>query len=282
MLTSTLCCETKELSVPAKPVGRATVLPGAVRFSFNDNVNPTYRGRIVVADDEVRMGFIKDLDAKQLANELLAATLAREAGLPVPEPFLGLVSNGDLPIAHAPPTTDGNAHYVFVSVDVETPALWQQYDPADVTAYEEACHRLSKWPLVGKFYGFDSWVANIDRHQGNILFSSSDIYLIDHGHVFSGPKWSNSTLIPAQIYTNKIKDWLTPYIPDSAKADCLSEGMGASYDDTDFVGEMCAGSFALDFLDSSEGGSLVDFLCNRAKALEPIIQDALCMPSGTI
>ena len=55
----------------------ATVLPGAKAFR-EGNVSETFRGQILLADGSVRSAVIKDLDQKELSNELLAAVLARE------------------------------------------------------------------------------------------------------------------------------------------------------------------------------------------------------------
>lgn len=144
------------MTIPSLNVGLARVMPGAEAFKFEDNVNPTYRGRLLVGDDDIRLGFIKDLDSKQLANELLASALALAAGLPVPEPYLAFVEDGDLPIKAAPKSADGSGHYVFASVDAQTPALWQCYDVKDETAYDDACMKLATWAKTGLMYGFDS------------------------------------------------------------------------------------------------------------------------------
>jgi len=65
----------------------ATVLPGAKAFK-EGNVNDTYRGQILLADGTVKSAVIKDLDQKQLANELLASVLAHAAALPTPDAYL--------------------------------------------------------------------------------------------------------------------------------------------------------------------------------------------------
>lgn len=264
------------MTVPSLNVGLATILPGAEPFKFENNVNPTYRGRFLIGGDEIRLGFIKDLDSKQLANELFASALAIAAGLPVPKPYLGFVANGDLPIKAAPIAANGDGHYVFASADAQTPALWQCYDAADETAYDDACRKLAAWAQAGLMYGFDSWIANTDRHQGNLLFEGSKVYLIDHGHAFAGPNWQVADLIPEEIFSNKIKQWLTPYIPDGRKAKLLAEAMAvASLANDNLLGEAGGGSNFANFLGDGEGSALVNFLKARGPHLAPIIADAL-------
>ena len=34
--------------------------------------------------------------------------------------------------------------------------------------------KLRTWSDVGGMFGFDSWIANTDRHQGNLLFSGKN------------------------------------------------------------------------------------------------------------
>jgi hypothetical protein len=141
----------------------ATVLPGAMPFK-EGNVNETYRGQVLLSDNSVRGAILKDLDARQLANELLVSALAQQAGLPTPEAYLALVRGGDLPVVHGP--------YLL--------------------------------------YGFDAWVANIDRHPGNLLFGGKEqVWLIDHGHCLSGPSWTPEDLQEDGDYQNRLTEWLT-------------------------------------------------------------------------
>lgn len=264
------------MTVPTMNVGLATVLPGAASFKFENNVNPTYRGRVVVGDNDIRLAFIKDLDSKQLANELLAAALATGAGLPIPRPYLGFVPEGDLSLSAAPASADGSGRYVFVSVDAQTPAIWQCYDQADPTAYEDACRRLGVWSKTGLMYGFDSWIANTDRHQGNLLFEGDNVYLIDHGHAFAGPTWTVADLDPGKIFSNKLRDWLTPHIAQDQREQKLAEAMSLSSlaNDNSLTEASSASNFG-QFLDASEGPALVSFLKDRGQQLEPIVADAL-------
>jgi hypothetical protein len=79
----------------------ATVLPGAKGFR-EGNVNDTFRGQVLLEDGTVRGAIIKDLDRTQLSNEVLTSVLARAAGLPTPDVYLGLVRGSDLPVTKAP------------------------------------------------------------------------------------------------------------------------------------------------------------------------------------
>lgn len=269
------------MTVPNLTVGLARVLRGAEPFKFEHNINDTYRGRVLVANNEIRLGFIKDLDSKQLANELLAASLAMAAGLPVPQPFLGYVAAGDLPVMKAPSSADDNGRYVFVSLDAETPALWQCYNENDESAYNAACKKLVEWAQTGLLYGFDSWIANTDRHQGNLLFEGDRVYLIDHGHAFAGPAWKVGDLVPAAHFTNKLKLWLTEHIPHDDKEKLLAAAMAvATLANDNTLQEAQDGSKFGQFLTEIEVPALVKFLKARSAHLQPLVADALGTDSG--
>lgn len=77
---------------------------------------------------------------------------------------------------------------------------------------------ITVWPPLGRLYGFDAWIANVDRHAGNILFGSrADAWLIDHGHAFTGPAWTSQELDPKASYRHRLKDWLTEHLTQAGR-----------------------------------------------------------------
>jgi hypothetical protein len=186
------------------------VLPGAIAFK-EGNVNDTFRGQILLADQTVHSAIIKDLDARQLANELLVAVLGRALGLPVPDVALGRARPEDLAAIKAPQLADAS-RIVFVSRDVKVPNLTHSIkaNATNPAVLQTILDALKDWPALGSLYAFDSWVANVDRHQGNLLFGGRDeIWLIDHGHCFSGAAWQASDLGSDNPYLHKLALWLT-------------------------------------------------------------------------
>lgn len=201
-----------------KFIALGTVLAGPERFEFNGNVNSVFRGRVLRDDGEIVHAFIKDLDARQLGNELLAAAMGLAVGLPVPPPLIAFAGPDTVPATKIP-LEDGSGHIVFATADVHTPPILQLLRAAGPHALQ-IVKRLSEWPELGSLYGFDSWIANTDRHCGNLLFSGdSDVWLIDHGHSFTGPAWTSSELVPDQDYGNKLAAWLSPALNPSRKAE---------------------------------------------------------------
>ncbi len=189
----------------------ARVLPGAIPFSHG-NINDTYRGLILTTNGQVRSAILKDLSTIELANELLATCLIRSSGLPTPEVYLTLATPNNL-MASKGPIWEGEGRLVFASVDVKTPNITRRAQILDDFGQRLLLQEFASWVDLGKLYGFDAWVANIDRHPGNLLFGNSDeVWLIDHGHCFTGPTWLPADLISSQMFQNKLAMWLTPYL----------------------------------------------------------------------
>jgi hypothetical protein len=146
----------------------ATILPGAIAFK-EGNVNETFRGQVLLADGSVKHAIIKDLDETQLCNELLTAVLANAAGLPTPDVYLAVVRNDDLSVSKGPRLQDGDP-LVFASVDVKAPNVTFRAQGASMDDQRQLLQDIIEWSELGHLFAFDSWVANIDRHPGNLLF----------------------------------------------------------------------------------------------------------------
>jgi hypothetical protein len=200
----------------------ATVLPGAIGFK-EGNINDTYRGQILLGDGSVRGAILKDLDQTQLSNEVLSSVLARAAGLPTPDVYLALVRGSDLPVAKGPHVQDGN-RLVFASVDVKVPNLTFRVTGASIDEQQRVLRDILEWADLGHLYAFDAWIANIDRHPGNLLFGGkNEIWLIDHGHCFSGPTWQPSDLNSDADYRNRLYEWITCHLTTDQKRKRSSE-----------------------------------------------------------
>lgn len=188
----------------------ASVLPGAV--SFNEgNVSATFRGQILRSDLSIANAVIKDVPPKEMANELISFVLARQLLLPVPDLLLAQASPSDLAAIKGPTTRDGR-RLVLASVDVNVPNITFRY-VHDIPGRARLLGAITAWPPLGRLYGFDAWVANVDRHAGNLLFGpGAEAWLIDHGHTFTGPSWIGSELKPSAHYRHKLGEWLTAHL----------------------------------------------------------------------
>ena len=248
-------------------------------FKANANVNDTYRGMFLLPDHSRRHGIFKDLNIQQLVNELLAAVLGRELGLPVPNPYLGFVPIGALS-AQKCPLADGSGHLVFVSEDVGTPNLTQQVQAGGGLMASILVDVLKNWVSLGNVYAFDAWIANTDRHPGNLLIGGpGNIWLIDHGHAFTGPEWQPHDLDPILAYRHKLSEWLTGYLSATQKGE---KGRDAALFATKIAAvpvDQAAADGGVDLLLSkSAADALKDFLMKRVQYVPKHARDALGVP----
>jgi hypothetical protein len=251
-----------------------TVLHGALPFKAR-NMNDTFRGQVLCNDGETRHAIIKDLTPRQLANEIMAAAVGLAAGLPIPLPIIAKIEPGVLKVSRCP-LSDKSGHLVFASADVDAKSVQQIFcgDPSLVPLVRE---KLAGWTDVAAMYGFDTWIANIDRHEGNLLFSGrNEIWLIDHGHSFTGPKWNAARFKPDAQYNNRLSSWLTPTLSDDRRRE-LAGPAGALPERLDGVelarlGEL---NYVAHILARGDFDALVVFLNARVEHVPRLASEAL-------
>lgn len=198
----------------------AQVMAGA--SSFKDagiaNVTDTYQGQILTRGGELKTAILKDLLPKELANEILTASLGLILGLPVPPAFIGVTEPGN-PCATRSIMQDGRG-LMFASVNVGSPSVAslvkRPTDQETLALLRPIVEHLAKQVWLGELYGFDAWVANVDRHIGNVLFAAgSGAWIIDHGRCFTGPAWTQADLVADRIYTHRLGEWVTRFLSPS-------------------------------------------------------------------
>lgn len=204
------------------------------------------------------------------------ASLAAFAGLPVPNAFLGLVEAGEIPVLKGPSLTSGG-RLVFASEDAQTPPLAQVYLGGDRRATRRVVEKLAEWVRLGDLYALDAWVANVDRHQGNLLFSGEDqVWLIDHGHCFSGPGWRATELNANLTYRHRLAEWLTPALTEhkrNALAD-VSANFPAHFANAN-VADIGRAAHASELLAPSDFETAVTFLSERGQHVPMLAAAAL-------
>lgn len=100
--------------------------------------------------------------------EVIASMVGIKLGLPVATPIVVKVSDASLGLAPG---------FHFGSVALPYPDLAQAVQMKG----PQAQLRMKKWPHVLDAACFDEWIANSDRHPGNIIFDGRGKYwLIDH------------------------------------------------------------------------------------------------------
>lgn len=131
-----------------------------------------WRGQVVTHSGRWIEAYIKHLPPRALFVECVSALIGRAIGLAVPRPLLVKAQAVKLP-----QTDLSRGDILFGSVDAEYPSLQQ------LVTVEMAYEKLREWPAALNAGCFDEWIANADRHHGNILYSGTNAFtLIDHSH----------------------------------------------------------------------------------------------------
>lgn len=146
-----------------------------------------------------------------LTNEIIGHVLAHHAGLPQPKGALISVAADTLRQMHPHVRFSDPDYYCFASLEAHNP-----YDRT--TGMVRVIYRnlvadiqfaLQQWPALPLLMAFDSWLANIDRNTGNIIQTGADnFFILDHGHLLTGPNWTPSDLKSEKDFVNKLMDEL--------------------------------------------------------------------------
>lgn len=192
-------------------------LPGGVRLTGDKGVNETYRGVIEVGSARLS-AYIKLLPDRQLVNEMLASVLGRMVDLPVPRGFLVEIRSVDYPDSPLMNASAASVAPAFAVEAIACPSLLRRLDLQSPAARERLFRAWSHWYSAA---AFDDWIANADRHPGNLLVGGpGETWLIDHSHAFTGDKWQVANLRPDMVTKNQLGQamgiWLKP--PEKALA----------------------------------------------------------------
>lgn len=124
-------------------------------------INLTWSGVVGTAAGPLG-AFLKALPPRELMVECLCALLGRAHGLPIPRPIVAM---------------DDELGVLFGAEQVPHPDL--RHTPLPSAVWEE---HLAKWKTLPRASAFDGWIANSDRHWGNLLTNGTgEFWLIDHG-----------------------------------------------------------------------------------------------------
>jgi hypothetical protein len=186
----------------------AILMPGA--HLVNSGVSQTWKAPIKTENGNNIIAFVKILPINQIISEIVGALLGKALGLKMPAPYLVKVNKNYLPDTSKWPSND-NELIAFGSADINFPSFsrFTKHDPI-------IRDLLYKWGYLKRTIIFDIWIANIDRHDGNLLFDGVDFWLIDHGYALTGPNWKPVDLKPSVSVENKL---LSPMIPAMTTTD---------------------------------------------------------------
>lgn len=190
-------------------------LPGGMLLQDDKGVNETYRGVIEIGPARLS-AYIKLLPDRQLVNELFASVLGRLVGLPVPRGFLVEIRRTDYPDSPLMIALGLSAAPAFAVEAIACPSALRRLDLQSVAARERL---LRAWPHWYSAAAFDDWIANADRHLGNLLVGApGEAWLIDHSHAFTGDKWQAVNLRPNVVTVNQLCQAMGAWLNPSEKA----------------------------------------------------------------
>lgn len=232
------------------------------------NICQVWKAQVKTDSGKVIDAFIKHLPPRELFIECIAAQIGRALGISIPRPLLVRIFPAHLPELELTEST-----LLFGSQDARYPSL-QQF-----TNTEKAIEELRKWPDLTKAGCFDEWIANCDRHRGNILYSGNGSFsLIDHSHAIprnhpiSTCNRKNSLLDIAKSSTdeNGLKA-----ISRSSKRH-ISKFIAEMQQDWDNITSASA------YIDESKAAEVKEFLNNRLPHLSALIDIHLNSNQGDL
>ena len=260
-------------------VSMGLLAPGAIPLtaSKGKGINETWRGRVHLLDGSTVLAYIKLLDHKQLTNELLGAELARAVGFQVPEIYLVRVDRSHhAEIFHKLGITEEQV-VAFGCRDVGRDSLARRYSDGGLAFLKWFVFSCKPWK---RLVSFDAWVGNIDRHFGNALIGGpDDIWLIDHGHCFTGPTWTEAQLLSSAPLTNRLINDLNPYLTDDLRNQLALEAADAQkLFDVVHVEGVLQDSQVGPFLSITERLALSSFVEQRKERVLELVNAALGRP----
>ena len=170
---------------------------------------------LIKSNRETRRWYVKVMQdhglagpARGLTNEIIGHILAHHAGLPQPEAALISVATETLRQMHPEVQFSDPDYCCFASLEAHNPndrttgMVRVLFRNRVISPLE-----LWQWPALPLLMAFDSWVANIDRNTGNILQSgTNNFFIIDHGHLLTGPNWKPCDLVSGTDFLNSLMD----------------------------------------------------------------------------
>jgi len=237
------------------------MLPGSKPFNDNNNINKTYRSHIQTHNGVI-LGYVKIIPRREIYVECVCAVIGRFLGLPIPKPLIVKANHESLP-----EIKKGEEVIAFGSEDSRYPSLKRR------GINEELFQKLASFKQTLDIGVFDEWIANPDRHGGNILFDGSEQFtFIDHGLSISAllapDEPANNNIIVESFYS--IKSEFEKY---QINKDFQRE-ISPQYSDIE-LSLLPEKTFAELYLKSSEITSVVDFLKERTEKLNALFETRL-------
>jgi len=265
--------------MPMPQLGLGHFLPGGVLLPTGvRGVSETYRGLIEV--DEERIGaYVKLLHPWEIFNEALGSLLCQLVGLSTPKSYLVLVEREDYPQSPLLIGTNAPRALGFASQAMPAQTLSRHVGLKTPGALREFVSHWREWPDV---LVFDQWIANPDRHSGNLLVGGpGEIYLIDHGLSFYRRNWFPAqieaavSLVTTRLWTDILQGVVT--LPERIAATGRTQSAAARFSKVDCEAAMVS-TKVCQFLTPEQMQALARVLRIRCAAAAGVICNVMGIP----
>lgn len=167
-----------------------------VRDVENQASRHLWKGFITTSKNTMVMAYVKQVKTDaELYREVLCALLARAIDVPSPEPLIVTVDAGH------PDIPNNGSQLFFGTIDCESPAfgrfLHESQDNEDLLLQYDDLHKV---------ICLDEFIANNDRHFGNILFNGQEFSFIDHGNALPPELKPHDPMNLKEDGTNQLAD----------------------------------------------------------------------------
>ncbi|MDP2488057.1 hypothetical protein Q8W38_01825 [Vibrio splendidus] len=253
-----------------------TLLPGAELLEDNSK-NPVWKAPVKTTDSKTEFVYLKLLKPRRLFAEAICAIIGRKIGLPIPEPILVKVPAHLMVELVGEESVDSSIFIGFGSKDADYPSLNRVLNVEDNELIWEKLRAHTK-SLEAAI--FDEWIANSDRHWGNLLYDGGDEFIfIDHDLALPEQAESNQP-----ISKNLLFNFISEELDELSKVRIVKkvrEELCDNYSTVDIKKcvEICYGP---SLLDQDDIDSIVAFLIERIGFLNEIIRKKLNPEQGEL
>jgi hypothetical protein len=183
-------------------------------------VNSTLVGDVHLLDCTTKPAYVKLLEGRRLANELLALELASRLALAVPEAFVVRLRRTDHEALFRQLGLNFDDVYGFGTAALAANSLAREFNVNDPGFIKWFFGTLKEWKDV---VAFDAWVANEDRHTNNLLVDKQlKLWLIDHDLALGGRR-DVSTLRPEEVTRNRLVNDFGPFVDTRHRHEVVDE-----------------------------------------------------------
>lgn len=246
------------------------------RQASGAGVNATLVGDVHLLDSSTKPAYVKLLEGRRLANELLALELAARLALAVPEAFVVRLRRSDHASLFNTLNMPFEEVYGFGTAALAANSLAREFNVNDPSFIKWFFVTLKQWKDV---VAFDAWVANEDRHANNLLVDKQlKLWLIDHDLALGGRR-DVASLRPDEVTRNRLVNDFGPLVDLRHRHEVVDEchRFQESANAVDVPAAAKASEAGL-FISEEELNQLVLYVERRRALVPAILAESLGVP----